>query len=748
MGVSPAANIYGVRVLNSQGSGDDESILLGLLYIYLWYFENNSPPTVINMSLGGTCASYEDCAVDTLVNAVEVLSKAGIVVVVAAGNSACDACLETPAFAASAITVGASTIDDKAAFFSDYGKCVDLYAPGFNITSACASIMCNGKHTEYTTMSGTSMASPHTAGVVAQALELEILLAEAIAEAEHEDTGKTQDVRSLILTDEEVQDEKKVSDGKTKDNSEDLTIAYLTAHSLSCLGSKMRLTIDRGEGNSAEKTTRNIIAQVPYGKPTYAAARSLCDLSASCRAEGLYHQSTISKAMVVAVMVALTVRGRWRRSITSGSNYNACSGHGYCQQSQCLCDTGYWGTNCSSKETGFSCSEGMQYIPFSLYDLSATGAGWAGAEYRLLGPHLSSSLSSASSSYTGSVPVAASSMCGGIVTSAGVCLSLLDDPKALAEAHEAMITSNSTSSSSSSSSSSNSAEQLSYALDVVPGAVGQGSMAAWSMCGRMGSAPARWEVVVWPDNSSNVLMEVPGDGGAAIFTNINAVFGQESRDDVDDDDDDDDDGGNGGTPPTRQPSRVARAKITLTRTSPILKPLQPLVFATTILIVNYDVHDKSAIGEVYFRLENLFDETFDAGAENRIGQPKKYFLGQRRRIYCWVHHARLVFRFRAKCRYVYFGHSFPRAFFFVEASLMGEDANEIAKRSFPWVQTHSFASRRPCLQPEQALSVRTSVLVVVTITCQSTWHCWFHPMVPKPFIRFCHCPSVMRILPL
>ena len=272
------------------------------------------------------------------------------------------------------------------------------------------------------------MASPHTAGVVAQALELEILLAEAIAEAEHEDTGKTQDVRSLILTDEEVQDEKKVSDGKTKDNSEDLTVAYLTAHSLSCLGSKMRLTIDRGEGNSAEKTTRNIIAQVPYGKPTYAAARSLCDLSASCRAEGALPSEYDFESD--GSSSDGSINGTWAMeegSITSGSNYNACSGHGYCQQSQCLCDTGYWGTNCSSKETGFSCSEGMQYIPFSLYDLSATGAGWAGAEYRLLGPHLSSSLSSASSSYTGSVPVAASSMCGGIVTSAGVCLSLLDD---------------------------------------------------------------------------------------------------------------------------------------------------------------------------------------------------------------------------------------------------------------------------------------------------------------------------------
>ena len=91
-------------------------------------------------------------------------------VVIAAGNSKCDACLQTPAFAPHAITVGASSKDDRAALFSDYGKCINVYAPGELITSACASALCNA-HSSYVNMTGTSMAAPFVSGVMAQILQ-------------------------------------------------------------------------------------------------------------------------------------------------------------------------------------------------------------------------------------------------------------------------------------------------------------------------------------------------------------------------------------------------------------------------------------------------------------------------------------------------------------------------------------------------------------------------------------------------
>ena len=93
-------------------------------------------------------------------------------IIVAAGNDRCDSCLQTPSFAPHVITVGASTETDKAAVFSDFGKCVDLYAPGENILSACGGNLCGGQEDRYVEMSGTSMAAPHAAGVAAQLLQM------------------------------------------------------------------------------------------------------------------------------------------------------------------------------------------------------------------------------------------------------------------------------------------------------------------------------------------------------------------------------------------------------------------------------------------------------------------------------------------------------------------------------------------------------------------------------------------------
>lgn len=167
VGVAPSANIWGVRVMDSSGEGYDSDIILGLQFVYDLFLAWRRPPSVINMSLGGPCGSQEDCANDAIVQAVEVLTKEGIAVVVAAGNSECDACLETPAFAPSAITVGATDRQDRAAIFSDFGKCVDVFAPGEDITSACSSSMCGVSNT-YVALSGTSMATPFVTGVVAQ----------------------------------------------------------------------------------------------------------------------------------------------------------------------------------------------------------------------------------------------------------------------------------------------------------------------------------------------------------------------------------------------------------------------------------------------------------------------------------------------------------------------------------------------------------------------------------------------------
>ena len=148
-GVAKQAKVYGVRVLDCQGSGSYSGIISGMD----WVAQNHSKPAVANMSLGGGASSSIDDAVASLVNA-------GVVTVVAAGNDNSNACNYSPARAPSAITVGSTTSGDSRSSFSNYGNCVDIFAPGSDITSTSQS---GGS----TTMSGTSMASPHVAGVAA-----------------------------------------------------------------------------------------------------------------------------------------------------------------------------------------------------------------------------------------------------------------------------------------------------------------------------------------------------------------------------------------------------------------------------------------------------------------------------------------------------------------------------------------------------------------------------------------------------
>lgn len=155
-GVAPGATLRPVRVLDCRGSGS----VSGLVAALDWVRSQAKGPTVVNMSLGATSVST---ALDA---AVERLTQAGVTVVVAAGNSGVDACTASPARAPSAITVGASQPDDSRAVFSNFGSCLDLFAPGVAVLSAGI-----GGPNALTFMSGTSMASPHVAGAAALLLQ-------------------------------------------------------------------------------------------------------------------------------------------------------------------------------------------------------------------------------------------------------------------------------------------------------------------------------------------------------------------------------------------------------------------------------------------------------------------------------------------------------------------------------------------------------------------------------------------------
>ena len=150
-GVARGVQLVAVRVLNCAGSGSTSGVIAGID----WVRQNAVTPAVANMSLGGGFSSSLNLAVTNAVNA-------GITFVVAAGNSNTDACTQSPAAAPAALTIGATTITDARASYSNFGTCVDLFAPGSSITSAW-----NNTDTGTNTISGTSMASPHVAGVAA-----------------------------------------------------------------------------------------------------------------------------------------------------------------------------------------------------------------------------------------------------------------------------------------------------------------------------------------------------------------------------------------------------------------------------------------------------------------------------------------------------------------------------------------------------------------------------------------------------
>jgi len=144
-----------VRVLGDSGSGSWAGVIGGIDYVAS---VGGGKKSVASMSLGGGKMQAVNDAVDAAVDA-------GVVVVVAAGNSAMDACEFSPASATKAITVMCSTNTDEMCYFSNYGSCSDIIAPGYDITSAWI-----GSKESDNTISGTSMSAPHVAGVAARIL--------------------------------------------------------------------------------------------------------------------------------------------------------------------------------------------------------------------------------------------------------------------------------------------------------------------------------------------------------------------------------------------------------------------------------------------------------------------------------------------------------------------------------------------------------------------------------------------------
>lgn len=170
-GVAKKANVYAVKVLRSNGSGSMADVVKGVEFAAISHAEQVEAAkdgkrkgfkgSVANMSLGGGKTSALDAAVNAAV-------KAGIHFAVAAGNDNADACRYSPAAAEHPVTVGASAFDDSRAYFSNFGKCTDIFAPGLNILSTWI-----GSKYAVNTISGTSMASPHICGLLAYYLSLQ-----------------------------------------------------------------------------------------------------------------------------------------------------------------------------------------------------------------------------------------------------------------------------------------------------------------------------------------------------------------------------------------------------------------------------------------------------------------------------------------------------------------------------------------------------------------------------------------------
>jgi subtilisin family serine protease len=166
-GVAKDTTLISVKILNSFCIGSKANIFAGIDYVIGQKKARPNTPMIINLSIQGKYDQRES-------DAVQAAVAAGITVVVAAGNSAQDACKWSPALIRSAITVGSSHLSptenkryiDEKSPFSNYGTCVDIFAPGSSIRSSYGT-----SDTEIVDLDGTSMAAPHVAGVAATYLE-------------------------------------------------------------------------------------------------------------------------------------------------------------------------------------------------------------------------------------------------------------------------------------------------------------------------------------------------------------------------------------------------------------------------------------------------------------------------------------------------------------------------------------------------------------------------------------------------
>ncbi|XP_784875.2 uncharacterized protein LOC579680 [Strongylocentrotus purpuratus] len=152
-GVAKSVQIRGVKVLNCFGSGSTSGIVNGINYVINAARWNSN--LIASMSLGGGASTSLDNAVKNMVNA-------GVPTAVAAGNDNANACNYSPARESTAITVGATDSNDRRSSFSNYGSCLDIFAPGTSITSTW-----HTSNSATNTISGTSMACPHVAGALA-----------------------------------------------------------------------------------------------------------------------------------------------------------------------------------------------------------------------------------------------------------------------------------------------------------------------------------------------------------------------------------------------------------------------------------------------------------------------------------------------------------------------------------------------------------------------------------------------------